>query len=205
MAKVKSINRGVVSIAERQSEFKKLAKADGEGYPGSSERLNDFIDLAGHKDVPPLHRGREAYIAMLTGSSKPAAADWLKWDKPPKDKSKEGKASLLKLVTYFLKYIPGEYNPLRVIAWIRYGDDAVPDPFSHLRMADQAHALIPLAAQIIVEEAQNANINASEFDLQEVLSETVKVLNDFSLTHIDLVETTHRVIIRQIINSYRGK
>ncbi len=196
----RSASSKVVSFTDRKKEFKKAGRNDSKGCPGSSKRLNDFINLA-NTDVPPLHNGRDAFIARLADVSKTAAADWLKRDKPPKDTSDDDKASLYKLVCYFLKYIEGQHKPLRVMAWIRYGEEAIPDPFARLRNRAHEQALLPLAAHLVVELAAIESIPTSSFNLETTLKDTAGMLVSFGISDIESVEDAHKIVISQCIRN----
>ena len=180
----------VVSLHQLQKEFEETQAASiTEHFAGFSQRMNELIDLT-DIDIPAMHDGRQAYLSSLLQSSKMSSADWLKKNRPPKA------STLRNIVVYLLNHIPGSYNPLRVEAWLKYGDEAVPNPFE-ARLDNQS--LIPLAAALIASEAKTLAIPPAAFDLNNVLSCTVDMLADFHITNESMVEAAHRQIIAQHI------
>ncbi|MFC1336815.1 MAG: hypothetical protein G8D89_18305 [gamma proteobacterium symbiont of Clathrolucina costata] len=183
----------VVQLHKQIEEYSQVVPGTvAEIFPGFSERLNHLIDLT-DLEIPPLDDGRQAHIASLLQSSKMAPGDWLKKDKPPKT------STLRKLVTYLLRHISGNHNPLKVEAWLKYGDEALPNPFDQNTSDNQD--LIPLATTLIVSVARENNIPANDFDLSKVLTTTVDMLADFRLSHESMIESVHRKIIAQYIKS----
>lgn len=182
----------VIQLHRQIEEINHTSGTISEAFPGFSERLNHLIDLA-DLDIPPLDDGRQACISTLLRASKMAPGDWLKKDKPPKT------ATLRKLVSYLLSHIPGELNPYKIEAWLKYGDEAVSNPFNSTPQENQA--LIPLAITLIISVAKEINIPPNEFDLNKVLSVTVETCSEFRLTHESMVEPVHRKIIAQYIKA----
>ncbi|MCU7917253.1 MAG: hypothetical protein KZQ95_02705 [Candidatus Thiodiazotropha sp. (ex Epidulcina cf. delphinae)] len=183
----------VVRLHRQIEEFNQTTSGTvSEVFPGFSKRLNHLIDLT-DLNVPAMDDGRQAYISALLQASKMAPGDWLKKNKPPKT------TTLRKLVIYLLSRIPGDHNPFKIEAWLKYGDEAVQNPFNS--MPQNSQALIPLATALIVSVAKEINVTANEFDLNKVLSATVETLSDFQLTHESMVEAVHRKIIAQYIKS----
>ncbi len=151
---------------------------DGEEcFPGFSERLNHLIDLTQGLDIPALqHRGRLAYVAKITGHSKPAVADWLKKNKPPRDDT------LRSLVSFFLHHIDGNYNTLRVESWLRYGEEATSNPFTSARQEESDDtALRPLAFGLIAEAGRRMDLTVASYELQAVLEDTLIMLKDYGV------------------------
>ena len=185
--------KNVVQLHRQREEFNKTTLGTvTEVFPGFSNRLNILIDLT-DLNIPPLDDGRQSYISTLLQASKMAPGDWLKKDKPPKT------ATIRKLITFLLSHIPGEYNPLKVEAWLKYGDEALPNPFNSEQPDNQN--LIPLATTLIVTVSKENNIPANEFDLSRVLNITVEMLADFGLDHESMIESVHKKIILQYIRS----
>lgn len=183
----------VVQLHQQIEEINQTTpEAVGEEFPGFSHRLNKLIDLT-DLDIPPLDGGRQAHIASLLQASKMAPGDWLKKDKPPKN------STLRKLVNYLLLHIPGTHSPLKVLAWLKFGNEAVNDPFSNSQPDNQD--LIPLATALIVSVTRENSIHANEYDLSKVLRETVEMLAGFNLTHESMIEPIHLQIISQYIKS----
>lgn len=182
----------VTQLHRQIEEVNQASTTVSEAFPGFSRRLNDLIDLA-DPAIPRMDGGRQAYISALLQASKMAPGDWLKKDKPPKT------VTLRKLVNYLLSRMPGDYNPYKIEAWLKYGDAAIGNPFDLTPQENQA--LIPLATTLIVSVAKEINIPPNEFDLNRVLSATVETLSDFKLTHESMVEPVHRKIISQYIKA----
>lgn len=187
----KSENK-VVQLYQQIEELNQASASVSEAFPGFSERLNHLIDIA-NVDIPPMDDGRQAYISNLLQASKMAPGDWLKKDKPPKT------ATLRKLVVYLLRHVPGDHNPYKIEAWLKYGDAAVNNPFNSAPSENQA--LIPLATTLIVSVAKEISIPPNKFDLSKVLTTTVETLSDFKLTHESMVGPVHRMIIAQYIKA----
>ena len=184
--------KNVIQLNRQIEEINQASGTFSEAFPGFSERLNNLIDLA-DVDIPSLDDGRQAYISTLLQASKMAPGDWLKKDKPPKT------ATLRKLVNYLIAHLPGDHNPYKIEAWLKYGEEAVSNPFNSAPQANQA--LIPLATTLIVSVAKEIGIPPHEFDLSNVLTATVETLSDFKLIHESMVEPVHRKIIAQYIKA----
>jgi len=174
-----------------REEFKNTPSASVEEiFPGFSERFNILLDLS---DLEiPKSRGKAAYVAELFETSQMAPADWLKKDKPPKP------ATLRKIVIFLLNHIDKVYSSLKVEAWLKYGDEAVGNPFSY---KEEEKSLIPLAAGLISEVAKANKISAVSFELTKVLSAVVKTLSDFEVSDISLIERVHHEIVLQHIKA----
>lgn len=97
-------------------EYKKTENAiiKYEIYEGFSQRLNQILDQSS-LNVPKLNEGRGAWLAKLSGASKPAASDWLLHDKPPKQ------TRLRALIIMIAKYLPFELEVPVIEAWVLYG------------------------------------------------------------------------------------
>ncbi len=184
----------VVQLRDRRAEFNRTtAGAVAEIFPGFSARLNQLIDLT-DLDIPDIGDGRQTYIGELLQASKMACGDWLRKDKPPKP------TTLRKLVVYLTEHVPGDQNPYKVEAWLRYGDVAVQNPFDSTPQRHQA--LIPLATALIVSVAKEIDVPTTSFDLSEVLTATIEILANFHITHATLIEPVHRTIIAQYIHAH---
>lgn len=190
-------NPKVVQLHQQIEEINQTTpKVVTEEFPGFSDRLNKLIDLT-DLGIPPLDGGRQAHIASLLQSSKMAPGDWLKKDKPPKN------STLKRLVNYLLSHIDGSHSPLKIQAWLKFGDEAVNDPFCDPQPDNQY--LIPLATALIVAVTRENGIPASEYELSRVLCETVEMLAGFNLTHESMIEPVHLQIIYQYIKSHPRK
>ena len=184
-------DNNVVSISKQQKEYRDVPSTDiSEIYPGFSNRLNQIIDLT-DLDIPALSTGRQAHMVNLFEASRVVVTDWLKNDKPPRP------ATLRKIVVFLLKHLGGIHNELRVEAWLKYGDEAVGNPFHN--PTGQLHPLTPLATILVHEETKRLNINALGLDLQACLVATVGTLIDFELSSVEQILPAHRNIIRSHI------
>jgi len=190
----------VRSIDDYKKEMRDVKSATVEQInAGFSNRLLTFIGQS-DIDIPKLDEGMITYIAKLFETSKPAASDWLTKNKPPKE------ATLLKIVKFFLNHIEGGDNILvtRVISWLRYGDGAVPSPFKQEGKPEGYLELSPLAASLIVEEAKEIGLDASDYDLEKVLPQTVNLLITYDISDDTQVTNAHRDIIRGHIKNNRN-
>lgn len=84
-----------------------------------SKRFNFLLDKA---DFPPIGAGRAKMLADRFGGSKSGAQNWIGKNLPPK------RDTLRIIVTEVLKEINGNYNALRVVAWLENGS-VVANPF----------------------------------------------------------------------------
>ena len=64
------------SADEQAGETGQTADTVNEAFPGFSERLNYFIDLA-DPTIPAMDNGRQACISNLLQASKMAPGEWL--------------------------------------------------------------------------------------------------------------------------------
>lgn len=186
----------VFDISLQKREYRETQSASvSEIYPGFSLRLNQLVDLT-DLDIPPMSDGRQTYVSNLFDTSKMAPADWFKKDKPPKA------ATLRKIVVFLLNHIDGEYNNLRVEAWLKYGDGAVGNPFDDPHSKFQP--LTPLATILVNTEARELNIKAPEFDLNSCIALTIETLTDFQLTDLrDLLPAHRKIIASHIKNNLK--
>ncbi|MCX4030157.1 hypothetical protein H0A36_17440 [Endozoicomonas sp. SM1973] len=195
----------VVLLSDHKKEYENTegpGLEDNGVYSGFSDRMNEFLDHV-KMDLPPLDKGRISYIAELTGCSRQIVSIWLTKNKPPRDSvDQDKKTSLFKLVAYFMKHLDTDVSLYRIVAWLRYGDEAIESPFKQKQVDDlKQELLIPLAAKVIVEEAKAANMSMSAFNLQLVLEETLNILFDFDVMSYKNILPPHRKIILQCIKN----
>jgi hypothetical protein len=83
---------------------------------GFSQRFNDLISST-YLKAPELNKGRGAWLAKLSNSSKPTTSDWLLHDKPPQS------IRLRALVIFLADYLPEKDKNVPMLeAWVLYGD-----------------------------------------------------------------------------------
>lgn len=138
---------------------------------GFSQRFHQLLDAAVGLDVPKKHSGlRQAYIAQLTGQSQQAAHAWLENDQLPCDDV------LQSLVRFFLHHSQCQVSALRVESWLRYGDDATPNPLL-LEVADDLQvALRARALRLLNEQIKEDDIPLSAYQLQPLLDDLCRLL-----------------------------
>ena len=201
MVKKQSYNSKVSHIDEWKQDFQNTQSATlQELCPGFSDRLNfliDFTDL----DIPSMDKGRISAISEICEVSMPAASDWLKKNRPPrdavKDKSKDI-ATLHKLVVFLLKHINSTVKPntTRVMAWLRYGESAVGDPFEIAITTENTASLLPLATTLILEAARNTDVEISSIDLDPLMTAVIETLQGFAISDIANIQNIHKKIIQ---------
>ena len=87
---------------------------------GSSDRLNEKLDLAGY---PPIASGRAAELARVAGRSRPAARRWIHENVFPD-------ADIEKIAEDIIMRTDRPDVPAnKLCGFIRYGEDVVKDPF----------------------------------------------------------------------------
>ena len=190
--------RGKVLYLERErEEFSAIpSESANDIFSGFSDRFNQLIDLS-DLDIPPPDAGRVAYISHLFDASRMGPSDWLKHNRVPRS------ATLRKIVVFLLRHIEGQYSTVRVEAWLKYGEAAIPNPFAMNQSANQA--LIPLATSLIVSIAREEGVAVTRFDLSVVLDQVLRLLSEFHVREEALVEPVHRRIIAQHIIAEANK
>ena len=161
-----------------------------EFYPGFSDRLNAFIDLTS-VNIPPMNKGRQTALAELFDVSKVVCADWLKKDRVPKVQT------LRTMVATFLSYIDGDYNELRVEAWLKYGDEAIPNPF--VQVDEYQQHLLPIAASLVVQVVKRVNLSINEIDLDHAIKKTIEILKRFEIVDEHQIGDLHLESIADMI------
>ena len=186
------MNKKVVPIGAQQSSFEAVEHANAEVlkiFPGFSQRLNELIDMSS-LDIPK-DWGRQMALASIVNTSKMATGYWLKGDRPPK-------ASMLRNIVIFLTdRIAKEVNPLKVEAWLKYGEPTIQSPFRD-KPIDEVD-LSPIALGEIVSICREKGVEISSFDLQKVLDATISTLETFEVYSSDKVQEKHKEIIYQYI------
>ena len=188
----------IISLDEARDTFNNETHSppSKEIHKGFSQRFNALIDLVEELPVPS-ERGRRAYIAHVTGFSKPTVDEWLSKDKPPQD------TNLRKIVNFMLGYIPGNYNIAQVESWLRYGEEAVSNPFLATPQDERLMSLRPLAGRFIAQAGRNLGLPVTAYSLQQVMNDTINILVDFDID--EAVDTQPAVIsmIEGLILQYK--
>lgn len=183
---------------ELKLDYKGVQKS-GEGniHPGFSIRLHRFVDQVRGLDIPGSEeRGRLSTIAKLTGHSKPSVSEWFKKDKLP---SEEIFASL---VRFFMQYIDCNESPVKIESWIRYGNEATPDPFANTQRNDNREKLKGLALNLLSVVVKDDNISVKDTDLDLVLDDTIEMISSFGVTDTDDVPELIYTLIRSYIKNH---
>lgn len=170
----------IVPISQYREQFENDAESctASEIYPGFSERLNYLMDQAEGIEIPDKDgRGRPTFLHKVTGSSRPATSDWVLHNKPPRDKT------LRSLVVFFLHHISGDHNPVRVESWLRYGDQATPNPFAKGQQESDDTPLRLLAAKLVAEAGKALAVTVAGYDFKAVQDATIKMLKDYGVTN----------------------
>ena len=186
------MNKKVVAIDSQKHSYEEIEHANAEVakiFPGFSQRLNELIDLSSI-DIP-RDWGRQMALASIVSTSKMAAGYWLKGDRPPK-------ASTLRNIVIFLTdHIEKKVNPLKVEAWLKYGEPTIQSPFRE-KPIDEVD-LSPVALGEVVTICKEEAIDISSFDLQKVLDATISTLETFEIYSGNKLEEKHKAIIYQYI------
>lgn len=186
-------------VIELRKQLKEALPSDtptslSEVFPGFSERFNKLIDMC-DLDIPRLDDGRQAYIGNLFEASKPAAGDWLKKDCPPKP------TTLRTIVISLLKHLKpehqGDHHPLKVEAWMKYGDEAIGNPFA----AMEYDRLSPLVATLLARISKEIGVGPLAFNFDAALRETLALLREYNIQGTEQVGTGQRIVIAQIIRN----
>ncbi len=186
------MNKKIIPINPRKHSFEEIEHANAEVtkiFPGFSKRINELIDMSS-LDIPK-DWGRQMALAAIVNTSKMAAGHWLKGDRPPK-------ASTLRNIVIFLTdHIEKKVNPLKVEAWLKYGEPTIQSPFRD-KPIDEVD-LSPVALGEIVSICKEKDVNISSFDLQKVLDATISTLETFEIYSNNEMEEKHKEIIYQYI------
>ncbi|MFT7223905.1 MAG: hypothetical protein ACI82Z_001449 [Cellvibrionaceae bacterium] len=187
------MRKKVVPIAIDRSSFETVEKANADVsniFPGFSQRLNELIDKTS-LEIPPLDGGRQMALASLVKTSKMATGHWLKNNRPPKA------STLRNLVVFLVDYIDKKVNPLKVEAWLKYGEPAIQSPFKE-EVIDKIN-LSPIALAKIVEVCSAKGIEINSFDLKKVLDATIRTMESFEIYSEESFNEKHKEVIYQYI------
>ena len=144
--------------------------------PGFSGRFHVLIDQTEGLGIPARDkRGRLSHIAKITGHSKPAVSEWFKKNKLPSEEV------FCSLIRFFLHHTSVKVSALRVESWLRYGDEATPNPFDIAPQEEKTEALRPVAFRLLTETVKEHQIGISTYDMQAVLDDTLELLGDFGV------------------------
>lgn len=186
------MNKKVVQIDSQRSSFEEVEHAHADVtkiFPGFSQRLNELIDLSS-LDIPK-EWGRQMALSSIVKTSKMATGYWLKSDRPPKA------STLRNMVVFLTDNIEKKVNPLKVEAWLKYGEPTIQSPFRE-KPIDEVD-LSPIALGVIVGICKEREIKIQSFDLEKVLQATISTLETFEVYSNDAIKDKHKEIIYQYI------
>ncbi len=183
---------------ELRDENKGVQEASGKNYhAGFSVRLHRLIDQVEGLEIPGSEeRGRLSAIAKLTGYSKPSVSEWFKKDKLPSENI------FTALVRFFLQYIECNEIPVRVESWLRYGEEATPDPFEKTAKNDNREELKDLALELLSVVVKDDHVSINDTDLDCVLADTIGMLKNFGVNSSDGVPELIFSLIRSYIKNH---
>jgi len=162
-------------LRQEYNEEKQQSQAH-KSSEGFSDRFNELIDQVQDLGIPARDvRGRQSKIAKMTGHSKPSVSDWLAKDKLPNDEI------FPSLIRFFLHHTPYSLNALRVESWLRYGEEATPNPFTLDEHQEETEALNLIAFQLLTDTVKEKQIGVSSYDMQAVLDDIYDVLKSFGV------------------------
>ncbi|MEY8201077.1 MAG: hypothetical protein RPS47_17695 [Colwellia sp.] len=161
---------------------------DTEGFfRGFSNRFHHFLDRVENIHIPN-EINRPTFLTKITGCSRGAARQWLQLDHTPRGRH------LLFLIIFFLRYMPSSKgaSPTEIETWLKYGDAIISNPFSLL---DDAQYV--LAKKIIVKTASKINLGINNFNLPNVITDTLTLFSEHDITAEKEVkaETTSQIIL----------
>jgi len=167
----------VKNADETREEYKALQKASAiNHHSGFSSRLHCLIDQVEGLGIPKREeRGRLSSIAKLTGHSKPSVSEWFKKDKLPSDDI------FTALVRFFLQYIESDESSIKIESWLRYGEEATPDPFSGIAKNDKQETLNKVALELLTIVVKEDKVSVSDTDLDCVLADTINMIEDYGV------------------------
>ncbi|NIB40738.1 hypothetical protein HBA55_14145 [Pseudomaricurvus alkylphenolicus] len=170
------------------------------GVPGFSQRFHDFLDCVQGMGIPGRQqRGRLAFLSKLTGKASPSVRVWLLKDRPPQEET------LVALVRFFLQHIPVELEEKKVLAWLRFGDEATGPLLENAPLRDQDYrdSLKPLAMNLLMESSKSLGAPAKSFDLSATLNDCIDMLIAFEVTTEEEVQTPMKDQIKAFIKKHK--
>lgn len=183
---------------ELRLDYKGVQEASGGNcHSGFSVRLHRFIDQVQGLDIPGSEeRGRLSAIAKLTGHSKPSVSEWFKKDRLPSEDI------FTALVRFFMQYIECNESTVKVESWLRYGEEATPDPFEKTAKNDNREQLKELALELLSVVVRDDHISINDTDLDCVLDDTMEMLKNFGVTESEGVPELIYSLIRSYIKNH---
>lgn len=162
---------------ELRDEYKVVhGRGGNKSRAGFSVRLHRLVDQVEGLEIPGSdERGRLSRIAKLTGHSKPSVSEWFKKDKLPSEDIFSA------LVRFFLQYIECNELPVRVESWVRYGEEATPNPFEKTSKNDNREELKDLALELLYVVVKDDHISINDADMDCVLADTIDMLKNFGV------------------------
>lgn len=171
--------------------------SDIELNAGFSLRFHQLLDCVADLDIPKEHaRSRQAYIAQVTGQSEHAAHAWLELDQVPSDDVLES------LVRFFLHYTHCQVSALRVESWLRYGDDATPNPFLLESSDDVQVALRSKALRLLNDQVKEDDIALSSYQLQPLLDDLCRLLKSAEHEEKNLAAETLKAPLLRLLDKH---
>lgn len=161
-------------------------------FPGFSKRFNDFLDLCELEEpIPPLGDGRVNFLVALFDTNRISVAQWLNKDMPPKT------PTLRRIVTSLAKHVKGEHHPFKIEAWLKYGDEAVRNPF----VFHPSDKLSPMAHTLIHNISHEIGISTADISLERTVKETLQYLHSLKLNSHSQLTLVQLNIVAQIIRN----
>lgn len=188
------MSQKIVQLRDRfKSEAHENSADIEQFFPGFSVRFNIFLELCELEEpIPPLGDGRVNFLVELFDTNRISVAQWLNKDMPPKT------TTLRRIVRFLLKYIPGgDYHPVKVEAWLKYGEQAVRNPF----VLHKTDRLTPLAHTLINTISHEIGIPPASIMFERALNETLQYLKSLQLPNPPSVSLDQERIVAQIIRN----
>lgn len=161
-------------------------------FPGFSLRFNYFLDLCElDEPIPPLGDGRGAFLSTLFECSRISVGHWLKNDMPPKT------PTLRRIVTALLKHVKGDLHPFKVEAWLKYGDEAIRNPF----VFHPSDRLSPLAHTLVNSISHEIGVSPASISIERTIKETLQYLHSLQLSSHSQLAPDQLAIVAQIIRN----
>lgn len=184
------------SLVGHVVQIKRLEKKDpaaevvASSCVGFSERFHLLISQVQGLDIPQRSDpARLTYIATITGHAEPAVRQWFEQDGLPSDEI------LQSLVRFFLHHTACHTSALRVESWLRYGEEATPNPFAGEAEDDTVVALQAKAFQLLNETVKERDILLCSYDMALVLEELQKLLKEFGVGLTDQVPASMKELV----------
>jgi hypothetical protein len=172
---------------QRRLEFFALASDADARRSGFSARLNMLCSLAGERD---LNNGRVDDISALDPSwNIESIRAWLCDDQLPAPQA------LRSLTRFLVSHLPAPADAAAWEAYLIYGPERVANPSLEVA-CDSAGSLLPLAAQTLLEIAEELGAPADSYDAQQHLESIVEMLKKLQIKPGDTtLQPGHRALL----------